>query len=68
VVGDSLDDFVAHHRAVVTGIQDQGPYCQPAFVVFADGLRAKFYRYSLKKVVELEGREFRPLRGAEQLS
>lgn len=61
VVGDKLDDFVDKHKTVITGIQDQGPYCQPAFIIFKDGLRAKFYKYSLKRVVELEGRQFIPL-------
>jgi uncharacterized protein len=61
VVGNKLDDFVAKHKNVITGIQDQGPFCQPAFIVFEDGRRVKFYKYPLQQVVELEGHEFVPL-------
>jgi predicted metalloenzyme YecM len=61
VPGDSFDAFKQKYKSVLTGIQDQGQFCQPAYVVFADGLRVKFYQYSLKKVVELEGGKFESL-------
>lgn len=61
VVGNSLKDFIVAHDNVLTGVQDQGPYCQPAFIVFDDDTRVKFYEYGLKEVVELEGRQFLPL-------
>lgn len=58
VVGDALEGFITSHRAVLTGRQDQGPYCRPAYVRFASGRRAKFYQHSLEDVVRLEGHEF----------
>lgn len=58
VVGAGLEGFVAAHRAALTGRQDQGPYCRPAYVRFASGRRAKFYEHSLEDVVRLEGHEF----------
>lgn len=58
VIGAGLEDFVAAHHAVLTGRQDQGPFCRPAYVRFPSGRRAKFYEYSLAEVVRLEGREF----------
>lgn len=61
VVGKSLEDFEKTYASVLTGIQDQGPFCQPAFIVFDDDTRVKFYEYGLKEVVELEGRQFLPL-------
>jgi len=58
VVGDDLEDFGVKHRAAITGRQDQGPFCQPFFVRFADKTNVKFYRYGLRRVCELEGRRF----------
>jgi predicted metalloenzyme YecM len=58
VVGDDLEDFGAKHRAVISGRQDQGPFCQPFFIRFADKTNVKFYRHGLKRVCELEGRRF----------
>lgn len=60
VLGDTFDTFVETHRRVLTGQQDQGPYCQPAYVTFDNGRTMKFYRYSLRDVVEMEGRRFLP--------
>lgn len=61
VIGSGLKDFEETHKDVLTGIQNQGPYCQPGFIVFDDNTRVKFYEYGLKKVVELEGNSFEPL-------
>ena len=58
VVGHDLEDFGAKHRAAITGRQDQGPFCQPFFICFADKTNVKFYRHALKRVCELEGRRF----------
>lgn len=58
VVGDDLEDFGVKHRAAITGRQDQGPFCQPFFIRFADKTNVKFYRHGLKRVCELEGRRF----------
>ncbi len=58
VIGDDLDAFAEHHAAVLSGRQDQGPYCQPWFITFTDGKRVKFYTVGLKEVVELEGGVF----------
>jgi predicted metalloenzyme YecM len=53
-----LDEFVAAHADVLTGRQDQGPYCRPAYIRFPSGRRAKFYEHSLETVVGLEGKSF----------
>lgn len=58
VIGNTLTEFEDEYKSVLTGIQDQGPFCQPAFIVFDDGTRVKFYEYGLKEVVELEGNKF----------
>lgn len=58
VVGDAYDAFRARHRHVLTGQQDQGPFCQPLYVTFGNNRTLKFYRWSLKDVVEMEGRTF----------
>jgi predicted metalloenzyme YecM len=58
VLGDDLEVFIEEHGDVLTGRQDQGPFCQPAYVSFASGRRAKFYSHSLESVVKLEGHSF----------
>lgn len=58
VAGFAYDRFGEQHDKVLDGILENGPYCQPAYIVLGDGSTAKFYRYSLKDVVELEGRKF----------
>ena len=62
VIGESFDDFTREHKDRFTGRQDQGPYCQPAYITFANGRTVKFYRWSLEDVVEMEGRPFVPYR------
>lgn len=59
VLGNNFDQFNRKYASVLTGQQDQGPFCQPTFVRFEDGSRVKFYQYSLKRVVELEGNAFK---------
>ena len=58
VIGDNHEQFIEEHAAVLTGRQDQGPFCQPAYVTFENNRSVKFYRWSLKTVVEKEGRTF----------
>ena len=58
VIGDRFEEFVKDHDAVLTGRQDQGPFCQPAYITFENNRSVKFYRYALKDVVEKEGRPF----------
>lgn len=60
VIGEGFEAFCRKHDAVLTGRQDQGPYCQPAFITFDNDRTVKFYRHSLKDVVEMEGRPFLP--------
>lgn len=60
VIGESFDEFTREHRGRFTGRQDQGPYCQPAYISFENGRTVKFYRHSLHDVVEMEGRPFVP--------
>lgn len=64
VIGETFDEFAREHRSTFTGQQDQGPHCQPVYITFNNGRAVKFYRYSLKDVVEMEGREFVPYRAA----
>lgn len=58
VVGDAYDAFRERHRNVLTGQQDQGPFCQPLYITFDNNRTLKFYRWSLKDVCEMEGRTF----------
>lgn len=60
VIGETFENFAKNHEAVLTGRQDQGPFCQPAYITFENNRTVKFYRYSLKDVVEKEGRSFTP--------
>lgn len=60
VIGGAFEAFCRKHDAVLTGRQDQGPYCQPAFITFENDRTVKFYRHALKDVVEMEGRPFLP--------
>jgi predicted metalloenzyme YecM len=60
VIGETFEAFTKEHAAVLTGRQDQGPYCQPAYITFENNRTVKFYRYSLQDVVEKEGRPFVP--------
>lgn len=58
VVGGGYDEFRDRHRHILTGQQDQGPFCQPLYITFDNNRTLKFYRWSLKDVVEMEGRRF----------
>lgn len=58
VVGETVDEFGRRHRPMLTGQQFQSRYCEPYFVRFDDYTHVKFYRYGLKEVCEMEGREF----------
>jgi predicted metalloenzyme YecM len=58
VIGETFEEFLKGHKAVLTGRQDQGPFCQPAYITFENNRTVKFYRYSLKDVVEKEDRSF----------
>lgn len=58
VLGKDLSAFVEQHRSDIDEIQDQGPYCKPACIVLANGSRVKFYEYSLREAIELEGQTF----------
>lgn len=60
VIGEGFEAFCRKHDAVLTGRQDQGPYCRPAYITFENDRTVKFYRHSLKDVVEMEGRPFLP--------
>lgn len=58
VIGEEFETFCQQHAAALTDRQDQGPYCQPRLVTFENERTVKFYRHSLRTVVELEGRRF----------
>lgn len=58
VLSSELVQFKQDHKDKITEIQDQGPFCQPACILFENGKRVKFYEYSLKKAIELEGQVF----------
>ena len=60
VLGIGYDTFAERHRGVLTGQLDNGPFCRPWYITLPNDSTAKFYRYSLKDVVELEGRRFEP--------
>lgn len=58
VVGPGLEEFTERHRAVLTGRQDQGPYCQPRYIRFEDATNVKFYEHGLQDVCVMEGKRF----------
>jgi hypothetical protein len=58
VVGDAVDEFARVHRAALTGQQFQGEDIEPYYILFEDFTHVKFYRYSLRAVVEREGGSF----------
>lgn len=58
VIGDRHEEFIEQHASLLTGRQDQGPFCQPAYITFGNNRSVKFYRWSLETVVEKEGRVF----------
>lgn len=64
VIGETFDDFAREQKDRFTGQQDQGPFCQPVYITFDNDRTIKFYRYSLKDVVEKEGRAFAPYTAA----
>ena len=55
VVGDTVDEFGAQHRDVITMQQFQSPVCEPYVIRFEDYSHAKFYRWSLREVCMKEG-------------
>jgi predicted metalloenzyme YecM len=59
VIGKELKKFAETYADILSGQQDQGPYCQPFFIKFPDEKRMKFYDIGLKDVVEKEGGIFR---------
>lgn len=58
VIGETFADFGALHGQKFSGQQNQGEFCQPYFITFADHTNVKFYRHSLKEVCILEGKHF----------
>ncbi|WP_197493290.1 VOC family protein [Woeseia oceani] len=64
VLGYAYDTFAERHRDALSGLKEHGAYSRPWFVTFANGTSAKFFRYSLKDVIELEGGRFEPYESA----
>ena len=60
VVGD-VEAFHARHADVLTGIKDRGSDVQAPFITFPDGATAKFYRRTLREIVERDGWRFEPV-------
>ena len=58
VLSNELSEFENMFKDKITEIQDQGPFCQPACILFENGTRVKFYEYSLRQAIELEGQTF----------
>jgi len=58
VVGDAVEEFARTHRAALTGQQFQGEGNEPYCILFEVFTLVKFYRYSLRAVVEREGGSF----------
>lgn len=58
VLGEELPAFIEQHRSDIDEIQDQGPYCKPACILLDNGSRVKFYEYSLRQAIEMEGQVF----------
>ena len=58
VVGDGFDAFSRQHRSALTGQQFQSDTVEPVYVLFEDFTHVKFYQYSLRAGIELEGGRF----------
>lgn len=58
IIGEAFVDFGKTYASVLTGQQNQGPFCQPYFITFPDNTNVKFYRHSLQDVCVLEGNRF----------
>ena len=58
VVGDGFDAFSREHRAALTGQQFQSETVEPVYVLFEDFTHVKFYRYSLRAGIEMQGGKF----------
>ena len=58
VVGDGVDAFSREHRAALTGQQFQSETVEPVYVLFEDFTHVKFYRYSLRAGIEMQGGTF----------
>jgi predicted metalloenzyme YecM len=56
-VGDNLPEFIKCYDHVLTGVEDHGEHCQPAFITFDNDKTAKFYDISLREIVLLQGWE-----------
>lgn len=59
VIGETLREFTKEHERVISGRQDQGPFCKPYIIELKNDKRVKFYDLSLKEVVEKEGHVFK---------
>lgn len=55
ILGKKLADFNQRHAAVLSGVKDHGEHCQPSFITFANDKTVKFYDFSLKEIVNLQG-------------
>ncbi len=58
VLGEEFENFGKQCAPLITGQQDQGPFCNPFFITFEDQSNVKFYLRSLKEVCILEGKHF----------
>ena len=58
VVGKDAAEFSRTHREVLTGQQFQSSTSEPYYILFEDFTHVKFYRHSLRAVVEREGGSF----------
>ena len=58
VIGETFAEFGMSYAHILTGRQDQGPFCQPYFITFSDFSAVKFYQRSLQEVCILEGKRF----------
>lgn len=59
VIGETLEEFAKEHERVISGRQDQSPFCKPYIIELKNDKRIKFYDLSLKEVVEKEGHIFK---------
>jgi predicted metalloenzyme YecM len=58
VVGEEVDAFSREHRSALTGQQFQSETVEPVYVLFEDFTHVKFYRYSLRAGIEMQGGSF----------
>lgn len=61
VVGSKFNEFVKKNSALWSGRDDSGPFNQPVFITFENGISVKFHQFALVDVLKMEKAKFNEL-------